>query len=380
MLQLVPRLDEGGVERGTVEIAAAIRAAGGRALVASAGGRLERSVARAGGEHIAGPFAAKGPLAIRANAGRIAALVRAEGVEVIHARSRAPAWAGWWAARQTGAAFVTTFHGVYSEGLPGKRLYNSVMARGRPTIAISHFVADHIRARYQVPEAMLRVIPRGADLADFDEASVAAGRAASVAAAWGLADDTRPIVLMPARLGGWKGHDHVVAAARILRQRGQVDPLFIMAGEGPEAADNITAAAAEAGVADAIRLVGHCSDMAAAYKLSAVVLSAATRPEAFGRVPIEAQAMGRPVIASDHGGPRETVDHGKSGWLYPPGDAEALAAAIETVLSLDDSGRAHMGLAGRARVRAQFSLKAMQQATLEIYEEVTGRSFPSTLG
>ncbi|PKP65746.1 MAG: glycosyl transferase, partial [Alphaproteobacteria bacterium HGW-Alphaproteobacteria-8] len=128
------------------------------------------------------------------------------------------------------------------------------------------------------------------------------------------------------------------------------------------------------------RLVGACDDMPAAYKLASVVVSASTDPEAFGRVAVEAQAMGRPVIATDHGGARETVDHGRTGWLYPPGDAQALAEALDKALSLDASARAHMGMASRARVASLFTVAAMQRATLDIYESATGRSFGARLG
>ncbi|MEO1000110.1 MAG: glycosyltransferase family 4 protein, partial [Pseudomonadota bacterium] len=355
---------------------AAIARAGGRALVASAGGRLTGPLERAGGELLSLDMTRKTPLALWRNAAALTRMVREAGVDLIHARSRGPAWSGLLAARRTGAAFVTTYHGDYSEGWPGKRLYNSVMARGRPVIAISEHIAGILRTRHGVPEGAIRVIPRGADLAEFDEGAVTAARTIALAEAWGIVEDPRPVVLLPARISGWKGQEEVItAAARLSGHPAQ--PVFVLAGEGDAAAERALLARAErAGVAGDVRLVGHCNDMAAAYKLAAVVLSASTRPEAFGRVAVEAQAMGRPVIATDHGGARETVDPGQTGWLVPPGDSGALAAALAEALSMDESARAHMGLAGRARVRARFSLEAMQAATLAVYAEALGRPFP----
>ncbi len=374
ILQLTPSLNSGGVERGTVDIARAIAATGGRALVASAGGRMEAALRRAGGELIRLEIGAKNPARILRNAARLARIVRREGVDVIHARSRAPAWAGLLAAKWTGCAFVTTYHGVYRENAPFKRLYNSVMARGRPTIAVSAFIADLIRTRH--PRAEVVTIPRGADLSVFDEERVSAQRTIAQARAWGVVEDTRPIILLPGRLTRWKGQEHMIDAAALLRaRRGAADFLCALVGGDLSSpyAHELERRIAAAGLTDCVRLVGHCDDMAAAYKLAAVVVSASTEPEAFGRVAIEAQAMGRPIIATAHGGALETVEHGKSGWLYPPGDAAALAEAADAALSLDESGRAHMGLAGKARVVSRFSLAKMGRDTLEVYRRAAGR-------
>ncbi|MEM1316576.1 MAG: glycosyltransferase, partial [Pseudomonadota bacterium] len=229
VLQLVPSLDSGGVERGCVDIARALAAAGARPLVASKGGRMESALGRAGGELIRMRIGAKAPWRIRANAKALAALVRAEGVDVIHARSRAPAWAGWFAAQETGAAFVTTWHGTYSENLPFKRRWNGVMARGRPVIAVSDFIAELIARRH--PEAEVVTIPRGVDLAAFDEAAVSGERTAGLAERWGLIESPRPVVMLPGRLTRWKGQEHFIDAAAALRAiRGAEDFTFLMVG------------------------------------------------------------------------------------------------------------------------------------------------------
>ncbi|MEO0763120.1 MAG: glycosyltransferase, partial [Pseudomonadota bacterium] len=277
ILQVVPRLDLGGVERGTVEIAEAIMAAGGRALVATEGGQLAPRIERAGGEIVELNAATKNPLNIWQNAGILEDLIREEGVDLVHARSRAPAWSAKWAARRTGTPFVTTYHGSYGEGLPLKRLYNSVMASGRPVIAISEFIRALVLERHRVPADQVVVIPRGADLDAFSEDVVSGGRTALLAEAWGLLDDSRPIVMLPGRLTRWKGGETVIAAARALMRDGQPpDMLFLLVGHdgGSGYGERLERMIEAAGVGAFVRLTGAVTDMPAAYKLASIVLSA----------------------------------------------------------------------------------------------------------
>jgi glycosyltransferase involved in cell wall biosynthesis len=202
VLQVLPSLVTGGVERGTVEIAQAIAEADATALVASAGGPLVHQVERAGGIHIALPLTTKSPIGIWRNAAALEALIRDRKVSVVHARSRAPAWSAWLACQRTGVPFVTTYHGTYGEGVPLKRFYNGVMARGRIVIAASHFIADLVRTRHGVDAARIRVIPRGVDPAVFDPAMVSGKRIAKLAAEWRLPDTVR-VVTLPGRLTSW---------------------------------------------------------------------------------------------------------------------------------------------------------------------------------
>ncbi len=367
----------GGVERGTVEIVEAIASAGGRALVATSGGQLAPRVMRAGGEIFEMNLATKNVLSLWQNAGLLARLMREEAVDVVHARSRAPAWSALWAARRTERAFVTTYHGTYNEDLPLKRRYNAVMAMGRPVIAISEFIRDLIIERHRIAPERIVVIPRGADISVFSEEAVGNERTVKLAEAWGILDDPRPVVMLPGRLTRWKGHERLIEAAALLRQRRGEDFLILIVGEGSEDwyPRALAARIRARGLEGQVWLTGGCSDMAAAYKLAAVVVSASIEPEAFGRVIVEAQAMGRPVIATDHGGARETVRHGETGWLYPPNDVARLAETLDEALNLDPSDRAHMGLAARARIHASYTIAAMQRATIAVYEEAAGRPF-----
>ncbi|MGI4975564.1 MAG: glycosyltransferase family 4 protein [Janthinobacterium lividum] len=371
VLQVLPSLASGGVERGTVEMADAVVRAGGRALVASAGGPMVRLVEHAGGEHVWLDLLTKDPLSVWRNAGRLAALVRAEGVSLLHARSRAPAWSGWLAARRTGVAFVTTWHGVHGEEFPGKRRYNSVLARGDRVIAISGFVARQVAARHGVGADRLRVIPRGVDVAAFDPAVVSGERVHRLASAWGLPDGAR-VVMLPARLVRWKGHAVLLDAVARL---GREDVCVVLVGAGDARGRyeaELVAEAARLGVGARLRFAGQCEDMPAALMLADAVVSASLRPEPFGRVVIEAQAMGRAVVAAEGGGAAETIEPGVTGWRVPAGDAGALAATLSVVLGLGEGERAALGAQARAAVVAGFTAGRMQAATLGVYNELLG--------
>jgi glycosyltransferase involved in cell wall biosynthesis len=362
ILQVLPALVTGGVERGTVEIAEAIMQAGFRALVASAGGPLVAEIERVGARHVTLPLERKSASALLGNAGSLARLVREERVAILHARSRFPAWSALLAAKRSGARFVTTYHGAYNEGFPGKRLYNSVMARGERVIAISRFIAELVRARHGVAEERLRLIPRGVDPRRFDPATLDDARVAALRARWG---GGRAVILMPGRFARWKGQLVLVDAMARL----QADAVAVFVGGGGLAGE-IAARAASLGIAERIVVEGHTEDMAEAMAASDVVVHASTDPEAFGRTVIEAQAMARLIIASDLGGPRETVRPGETGWLTPPGDASALAAAVDAALALPAAARAAMGEAGRALVLRDYTTAAMQARTLDVYREL----------
>jgi glycosyltransferase involved in cell wall biosynthesis len=366
ILQVLPSLFTGGVERGTVEIAQAIAEGEAGSLVASAGGPLVRTIERAGGVHFTLPLATKNPLGIWRNAASLEALIRAQKVSLVHARSRAPAWSAWLACQRTGVPFVTTYHGAYGEEFPYKRRYNEVMARGRIVIAASQYIADLVAARHGVPAERIRVIPRGVDPAVFDSGLISGSRIARLAEAWRLPDGVRTVVL-PGRLTSWKGQSVLLDA---MARLGRPDVMCVLVGshQGRHGyARQLEQQAVGLGIGERVRLVGHCDDMPAALCLADVVVHASTQPEAFGRVVIEAQAMGRPVIASDLGGPVETVRQGETGWRVAPGDAEALAAAIGVALDLDAAARVALGERARASVP---TVRAMQDATLDVYEAV----------
>lgn len=369
VLQVLPRLETGGVERGTIEVAEALVRAGCRAVVASAGGRLVPELLAVGATHLALPLASKDPWPMWRNARALAALIRAEGIAIVHARSRAPAWSARFAAGATGARWLTTYHGTYSEGFPGKRLYNSVMASGERVIAISRFIAAHLIDRHGTDASRVRIIPRGVDPRRFDPALVNGARVQRLAQSWRIPEGA-PVVLLPGRLTRWKGQTVLLEAmARLSR----ADAVAVLAGDDQGRAGyraGLERLVASLGLGGRVRIAGDCADMPAALALADVVVNASTEPEAFGRVVVEAQAMARPVIATAHGGAAETVTHGETGWLTPPGDAAALAAAIDAVLALPGESRAAVGAAARASVLARYTTARMCAATLEVYREL----------
>lgn len=370
VLQVLPALGAGGgVERGAVEIAAAISAAGGRALVASGGGLLVHDLKRARAEHFTLPVDSKNPLVMFANIGRLARLIKEQGVDIVHARSRAPAWSSYFAAKRAGVHFVTTFHGTYSYGNWFKRYYNSVMTRGERVIAISSFIAGHIRQVYGVPTSKIRIIHRGVDLNSFDSAKINAERVVTLAGQWRLGDGM-PVVMLPGRLTRWKGQTVFIKAVAKLKNR-NLRCILVGSDQGRAAyRRELEALITKHNLGEVVRFVDHCSDMPAAYMLCDVVVSASIEPEAFGRVVPEAQALGRPVIATDHGGARETVIEGETGWLTPPGDADALAVALAHVLEIKESARRNLAEKAIRNVRENFSREAMCAKTLEVYNEI----------
>jgi glycosyltransferase involved in cell wall biosynthesis len=370
VLQVLPALGPGGVERGAVEIAAALRQAGFRALVASEGGPLEHELARAGATHIRLPLATKSPVGIWRNARALAALIAAENVAIVHARSRAPAWSAYLAADRMQRRFVTTWHGTYNEDFPLKRRYNAVMGFGERVIAISRFIARHLLERAPVDPARVRVIPRGIDPERFDPAGIGAARIEAMARHLAVPDGA-PIVLLPGRITRWKGQMVLAEAMARLGRRDAV-AVFLGDDQGRERfRAALEARIAELGLEGRVFFRPHVADMPAALLLASVVVSASTDPEGFGRVVIEAQAMGRPVIATDHGGAAETVVAGETGLLVPPGDPLALAGAIETMLGLDRSDAARLGERARAHVLARgYTTAAMCAATLDVYREL----------
>ena len=370
VLQILPALGaSGGVERGTVEIAAAITAAGGQALVASEGGPLVHNLGRAGAKHFVLPVASKNPVVMHHNVERIAELIRSENVDLVHVRSRAPAWSAYFACKRAGRPMVTTFHGTYSIGNSLKRRYNAIMTSGERVIAISEFIGGHARRYYGVPVERIRVIHRGVDLQRFDPTHVSAERVIKLAAEWRMPDGV-PVVMLPGRLTRWKGQAVLIEA---IAKLGRQDLRCVLVGSDQGRVGyraELEKLIERLGLAGVVRIVDHCDDMPAAYMLTDLVVSASTDPEAFGRVIAEGQAMGRPVIATDHGGAREIIEPGVTGWLTPPGDAVALAERIGTALAMPPDDRDRLAAAAIANIRARFSTARMCERTLAVYDEI----------
>lgn len=387
ILQIIPRLDTGGAELSTIEIVAALVKCGARALVATEGGRLVPEIERLGGEVVPFPAASKNPIRLLLNASRLAAMVRREGIALLHARSRAPAWSALMAARRAQVPFVTTYHGAYGGTGRIKTWYNGVMARGDRVIANSQFTANLIRERHAPPGDRIRVIHRGVDMERLDPAALTDERIDRLRAAWGI-ESNRPVVLQAARLTSWKGQRIVIEAARLLRERGSLgEAVIILAGDAQGRdgyTEELNSSIGRAGLAGQVRLVGHCEDMAAAFGMAWLTVVASVEPEAFGRATTEALAMGCPVVATSIGAPPETVVTSPSaeavGWLVPPRDAGALADRIGQALAMPAAERRSMGARARRHVEGGYTVGTMQKKTLAVYDELLGTDLVQRFG
>jgi glycosyltransferase involved in cell wall biosynthesis len=382
ILQIIPCIDAGGAERTTIDIAAALVRAGARAIVASQGGRMAGELQAVGGIAISFPAASKNPIAMLVNTRRLARLIVSEGVDIVHARSRAPAWVALGACRIAQRPLVTTYHGAYSGRSLLKLRYNSVMARGDFVIANSRYTAGLISRLYPQARQNIRVIYRGTDLAKFSPAAIDPGRVARIRELWDLGTHER-IVLLAARLTGWKGQKVLIEAARLLNQQGLDGVRFVLAGD-PQGRSGyvreLDGLIEGGGLSNIVSRVGHCADMPAALLAATIVAVPSTQPEAFGRSAVEAQAMGALVVVSDLGAVSETVlappqsaPEARTGWRVPAGDAPAMAQAIKSALDIGASGRAALARRAREHVEGQFSLEQMTSQTLDVYLEALGR-------
>jgi glycosyltransferase involved in cell wall biosynthesis len=382
VLQIIPKLDSGGAERTVVEMSDAIVTAGGRALVLAEGGRLADDVRAAGGEIIDFPAATKNPFKIWSNSRGIARIVAREGVDLIHARSRAPGWSALLACRRLNLPFVTTYHGAYNEKGRFKRAYNGVMASSDVVIANSNYTADLIAARYGTPRDRIRVIYRGIDPVRFDAMRVEPERIAKLRESWGVTPGAR-VILQAARLTGWKGQMVLIDAAGQLHAAGRLgDAIVVLAGEAQGRDGYVAQLGARIrslGLDGRVVLAGHVEDVPAAYMTAHVTVVASTEPEAFGRAAAEAEAMGCPVIATNIGAPPETVratpaclPDETTGWLVNPGDPIEMANVLAYALEQPDAERSAMGARARRYVLQSFSLDALKQQTLAVYDERLG--------
>lgn len=369
-MQVIPSLIMGGVERGTVEIAAALQKAGIRNLVVSAGGRMVADLERLGVEHITLPVASKNPFVIWRNVYRLASLVREKGVTLMHVRSRAPAWSVLGASRKTGVPFLATYHGVYGTH-PAflKKPYNAVMTKGVKVIAVSDFVKRHLLQEYGVPESRIVRIYRGADTSVFSPERVTPERAKTVRAAYGIAPET-PVLTLVGRLTRLKGHTLLLDAFLKMKHQ-NLACLFVGSDQGrTEYTQELQRRIAQLPKGFSVQIVQTSPNMPETYAISDIVVNPSLVPEAFGRVVPEAQAMGRLVVGAAHGGACETIQDGKTGFLFTPGDADSLAAKLDAALDLPCSERNKICSAALESVRANFSIRRMCEETLALYRDI----------
>lgn len=368
VLQMVPDLQEGGVEQSTLEMARHLAQQGHASLVISRGGRLVSRLTADGSRHLTYPYVGEKSPRCLLHIPSLRRLIRQAAVDVLHLRSRVPAWVGYLAWRtlppERRPALVTTFHGFYSINA-----YSAVMARGERIIAVSRTIQRHIQQAYGVPGRRIEVIYRGFDDTRFDPAAVGRERITALHQSWGVSDPAKPVILFPGRITRLKGHGLFIRA--LARIRG-LPWTALCVGDlttNPALVAELRMMAQDQGLGERIRFTGHCDDIPAALMLARVVAAPSIQPESFGRTAVEAQAMGKPVVAAAHGGSLETVRHERTGWLVPPGDPVAMADALSRALTDPERANA-MGQAGRKWVRTRFNTRRMQEATAKLYQEV----------
>ncbi len=368
VLQIVPALDMGGVERGTIDLAIFLKKKGASPVVASCGGRLVSVLRKNEIIHEYLPLDSKNPFTIWINSIKLANLIRKHQINIVHVRSRAPAWSAYIAAKKTHTSLVTTFHGVYSFQGKLKKFYNSVMTKGLKVIAVSKFMARHIEKEYGLNPKKISTISRGVDFNIFDPNRVTELRIEALMTQLQLPDD-KFIILLPGRLTRLKGHAVLLEALSRLQRKDWIC-LFVGVEKNKAYVQELEEQAAQYGFRDRLHIVGECKDMPALYKLASLVICPSSQPESFGRTAAEASAMGSIVIASNHGGFQEIIEDGKTGWLFPSEDSRSLAIHIENALNLSSEERKSMGNAGIENVRHQFDNETMFKKTLKVYHDI----------
>lgn len=393
VLQVLPALKDGGVETSAIEMAYYLKSRGYRSLVASAGGERVSGLIQNGIKHFTLPLASKLPWVILWNVVRLASLIRRENIAIIHVRSRAPAWSAWLASLLTGVSYIATFHGTYSlKGGWLKRIYNSVMLRGPVVIANSRFIRDHILENYSIDPADIIVAPRGIEPAHWNPASFTKKDRDHVREELGV-DKHTPVILIVGRITRWKGHDLLLEALGRLTKLSWV---LVIAGEvdkDSEYGRSLKNRAEKLKISSRIRWLGSRHDIARLLSVADLAVSASTKPEAFGRVAVEAMAMGVPVVATGIGGSAETILDGQTGFLIRPepqrpenpphaltkkdrleplfGEFRPHAMAQKLQEALQDTAKLHsMGQAARAHVLANYTVEQCCAAEESAYHRI----------
>ena len=364
VLQVLPCLEPDEAGRSTLDLARYLRRRGGRVFVASAGGRLTRELAAAGGTHLEMPLDRTGWLALWGNAGRLARAMRRYRIDVIHARAPGPAWSAAVASRRTGAAFVTTCH-----QLPDPASFERALLRGQRVIAVSDFLAEGLASHCRMERDKVRVVRVGIDMAEFDPERVRGHRLANLAERCNLPMG-KPLLVAPGGLVPGRGHLLLLEAAAKLERRDFMI-LFASSGESDGGyARKVLAKLRSTRLEDRVRFAGDLDDLPAALALGDAVVLPAVRPDPSGALAAAAQAMGKPVIVTDQGALAESVLPAATGWLVPPDDPGELARAVDLALTPEDSVRQRLAARARGFVIDTFGMDAMGARTFDLYREL----------
>ena len=376
VLQVIPKLGYGGAETGCYDIAHYLAEKDCVSFIATSGGELLRFVKKNKVKVFRLPVHSKNPILIIFNTIILSILILINNINIVHARSRAPAWACYLACLLTRRNFVTTFHGTYNFKNKLKKFYNSIMLRSKLTIAGSNFIFNHINENYSQylnKKKKLRVIFRGINIDYYNQKNISILKQEKIKKEWELSSD-KFTILMPGRLTYWKGQEKLIEALNILIEdynNFNFQAVMLGSDQGRKVyKKKLIDLVQRYRLSRKIKFIEHCREMPLAYSLADVVVSASIEPEAFGRVSVEAQAMGKPIIASNLGGSKETILKGKSGFLYQHDDPRQLAKVLNTVIELDQDALNSIGNEGRKNITKKFDVEAMCDSTLREYKKL----------
>ena len=374
VLQVIPKLGFGGAETGCYDLAHFLAEQECKSFLITSGGELLKFVRRDKVKVIRLPVQSKNPLIMFINFITIFFIILFYNIDIVHARSRAPAWSCLWACFFSRKKFVTTFHGTYNFSTKLKFFYNSVMTRSKLIIAGSNFIFNHINENYKKylnPKKKLMVIFRGINLEYFNSKNVSEEKINNLAQTWNI-NKNNFIILLPGRLTKWKGQEMFVKAlSLIIEKRNNFHAVILGSDQGRDIYfKKLLLLVERYRLGRKITFIKNCKEMPIAYKLADIVVSSSIEPEAFGRVVVEAQAMNKPIIASNLGGSKETILNGRSGILYKSGDSKELAIVINKLMNMDKESLDLMGEQGRNNVEKKFNVDQMCQTTFTEYKKL----------
>jgi glycosyltransferase involved in cell wall biosynthesis len=376
VLQVIPKLGYGGAETGCYDIAHYLPENNCESFIATSGGELLRFVDKKKVKVIKLPVNSKNPLLILFNSLALIWIILYNNISIVHARSRAPAWSCYLATILTGRKFVTTFHGTYNFKSNLKKIYNSVMVKSDLIIAGSNFIFSHIKenySKYLDANKRLLVIFRGINVDYFDPTTKLETDEKKLLKKWEIEKD-RKIILLPGRLTSWKGQELFIEAINLVNIELGYEAFYAVILGSDQGRDlykkKLIRLTEQYRMNNQVRFIDHCNDMALAYKISDIIVSASIEPEAFGRVAVEAQSMEKPIVASNIGGSNETIINDKTGFLFETENAKSLGQKILKLLYLDETNLKLIGIEGRKNVIKKFNVEKMCFSTYSEYKRI----------
>ena len=376
VLQVIPKLGYGGAETGCYDVAHYLPENNCESFIVTSGGELLKFIDKQKVKVIRLPVQSKNPLLIIINFIALVGIILFNNISIVHARSRAPAWSCLLATKITGRKFVTTFHGTYNFKNILKKFYNSVMVRSHLIIAGSNFIFSHVKENYSKnlsASKKLMVIFRGINVDYFDSSTKIESDEKKLLKKWGIEKDKK-ILLLPGRLTTWKGQEVFIEAVNLVNLQLGYEAFYAVILGSDQGRDlykkKLIRLSEQYRMTGQIKFIDHCKDMALAYKVSDIVVSASIEPEAFGRVSVEAQSMEKPIIASNIGGSNETIVDEKTGFLFDSGSAKSLSQKILKVLTMDETSLKSIGIEGRKNIIQKFNVEKMCFSTYSEYKRL----------